>query len=345
MTIFARTGALTIIALVLATNLGIAKQPPESSPQPPATGGAQASAATFDAVFAILDEHCNGCHSGARPPRGANFETLEGVLAERPDRPPLVVPGDPEASELLRRVIGSSEPRMPLDGPPWLTDAQVETIRSWIASLSKTPASMPTAPEITTQPSPASQPEPAKSPATATPSPKREYLPANVALTYADVRPILAANCMRCHVEGGERGPAPEGLVLTSLESVLRSSERPVVIPGNAAASLMIRHIVGAEKPRMPFDGPPWVPNDDVQTLVRWINDGARDEQGKASPVPVGREVRLEGTLTAQWVVDGVPFRVQSGARVRDVRVGRHVEVRATIQSDGSLLATRVRGR
>lgn len=293
---------------------------------------------SFAQVQAILDEHCIGCHSGEYAPRGADFESRESIFAERAGRPALVMPGDPDSSEIYRRIVGTSEPRMPIDGPPWLSDEQIEVIRAWIAGLPRD-AATPPAPTPTTQDgAPAEQTKPA-------PAPPRPKPTANAPVTFAAVRPILAANCMRCHVNNGERGPAPEGLVLTSLESILRSSERPVVIPGNASASLMIRHVVGTEKPRMPFDGPPWLKDDEVDLLRRWINEGARDEAGKTSPVPVGREVRLEGTLTAEWAVDGVAFRVSGGARVRDVRVGGRVEVRATVQADGSLLATRVRGR
>lgn len=324
--------------LPFVIGLCAAQEPPATQPDP--TSVAPTVDKAFEPVQAILDEHCVSCHSGARPPRGANFETVAGVLAERAGRPRLIVPGDPEASEIYRRVTGAAEPRMPLDGPPWLTDAQIEVIRVWITGLTRslqTPAQAEPATPSTAPTKPA--------PAPATPAPARKQPATNATVTFADVRPILAANCMRCHVNNGERGPAPEGLVLTNLDSVMRSSERPVVIPGNAAASLMIRHIIGSEKPRMPFDGPPWLEAADVDLITRWIDSGARDDHGKPSAVPVGREVRFEGTLTAQWAVDGIPFRVQGGARVRDVRVGGRVEVRATIQADGSLLATRVRGR
>lgn len=330
-----------ILSLVVV-GLCAAQEPPATRPDP--TAVAPIVDKSFEPVQAILDEHCVSCHSGSRPPRGANFETLAGVLAERAGRPKLIVPGDPEASEIYRRVTGTAEPRMPLDGPPWLTDAQIEVIRVWIVGLARSPQTPPQA-EPATQSSAPAKPAPATPSAPPTGAPAPKHPAANAVVTFVDVRPILAANCMRCHVNNGERGPAPEGLVLTNLESVMRSSERPVVIPGNAAASLMVRHIIGSEKPRMPFDGPPWLDAADSNLITRWINDGARDDDGKRSPVPVGREVRFEGTLTAQWAVDGIPFRVQGGARIRDVRVGGRVEVRATIQADGSLLATRVRGR
>ena len=44
-----------------------------------------------------------------------------------------VVPGRPQASELLRRIKGHARPRMPLDGPPYLSEADILLIESWIA--------------------------------------------------------------------------------------------------------------------------------------------------------------------------------------------------------------------
>ena len=44
-----------------------------------------------------------------------------------------VVPGSPEASELVRRIRGQASPRMPLDGPPFLTDDEIALIEQWIA--------------------------------------------------------------------------------------------------------------------------------------------------------------------------------------------------------------------
>ena len=58
-----------------------------------------------------------------------------------------VVPGSPGASELVRRVRGQSLPRMPYDGPPFLTGEEIALIEQWIAEGARdsagAPASMP----------------------------------------------------------------------------------------------------------------------------------------------------------------------------------------------------------
>ena len=55
-------------------------------------------------------------------------EALAGFAHERAR----VVPGNPVASELVRRIRGQARPRMPYDGPPYLTDAEIDLIVAWI---------------------------------------------------------------------------------------------------------------------------------------------------------------------------------------------------------------------
>ena len=54
-----------------------------------------------------------------------------------------VVPGNPDASAVLRRVRGQESPRMPFDGPPWLGVAEVELIERWIADGARDAAGQP----------------------------------------------------------------------------------------------------------------------------------------------------------------------------------------------------------
>jgi hypothetical protein len=47
---------------------------------------------------------------------------------------PVIVPGAPDKSEIIRRVKGIAKPRMPRDGPPWLSEKQISVIENWIAA-------------------------------------------------------------------------------------------------------------------------------------------------------------------------------------------------------------------
>jgi uncharacterized membrane protein len=93
-----------------------------------------ASAPTFDAVAAVISKyHCTVCHGGPEPRAGLSLESYASLM-KGSKRGPVVIPGDPAKSELIRRVTGQSEPRMPYTGPPWLTDEEVQMIERWIAA-------------------------------------------------------------------------------------------------------------------------------------------------------------------------------------------------------------------
>ena len=45
----------------------------------------------------------------------------------------------------------------------------------------------------------------------------------------------------------------------------------------------------------MPFDGPPWLADEEMLLIEQWIAQGARDSEGRATPVPAGARVRFRG--------------------------------------------------
>lgn len=81
---------------------------------------------------ALIASRCLKCHGGVRERGRLNLHGIE--RASRPAASGLraIVPGDPDASELLRR-IASADPdeRMPAEGPP-LTAAEQSMMREWI---------------------------------------------------------------------------------------------------------------------------------------------------------------------------------------------------------------------
>ena len=84
----------------------------------------------------------------------------------------------------------------------------------------------------------------------------------------ADVLPILQSRCFNCH--GGRE--TKEGLDLSTHASLMAGSDNgPVIVPGNAADSLLAEQVVSQE---MPKRGPKLTPPQ-VQTIVDWINQGA----------------------------------------------------------------------
>lgn len=92
---------------------------------------------------------------------------------------------------------------------------------------------------------------------------------ATSAISFAnDILPILQNRCFNCH--GGEQ--TKEGLNLGSYASVMAGSDNePVIVPGDAANSLLVQQLLNG---KMPKRGPKLTP-DQVQMIIDWINAGA----------------------------------------------------------------------
>ena len=88
-------------------------------------------------VRPILSGNCFYCHGPDEKKREAHrrLDTREGALAEN-DGVRAVVPGQPDASELLARVLSHDKDELmppPKSKKPPLTTAQIATLRQWIA--------------------------------------------------------------------------------------------------------------------------------------------------------------------------------------------------------------------
>ena len=83
-------------------------------------------------VRPILVDHCYTCHSAdTKPAGGLRVDDRNGLLAGG-NSGPAVVPGDPGASLLLKRVSHENpRRRMPKEGQP-LTDDQIAALSRWI---------------------------------------------------------------------------------------------------------------------------------------------------------------------------------------------------------------------
>jgi mono/diheme cytochrome c family protein len=277
-----------------------------------------AAQVTYADLAALLQTRCVLCHSGPAAPLGLKLDSLDSVLAGSQNGP-VVKPGKPAESELIRRLKGLSLPRMPMTGPPFLSAQEIELFERWVA------AGLP----------PGARAELASAVARPQPQPGEP-------VTYAQVAPIFAQRCAKCHAEGR----APEGYVLTSYQATISRAERARVVPGLAEASELLRRIRGQALPRMPHDGPPYLDDAQIALISAWINQGARDTQGQAAPNPSGARVRLHGTLGAGWTLDGLRLIVNPTSRVDNApREGDYVQVRGRIAADGSVVVQRIKAR
>jgi hypothetical protein len=80
----------------------------------------------------ILNQNCVSCHGGVRQKNGVSFIYREDALGKGKSGRPTIVPGDPDASEFIVRIISSDpEARMPYHAPP-LPPQQITLLRRWI---------------------------------------------------------------------------------------------------------------------------------------------------------------------------------------------------------------------
>lgn len=284
---------------------------------------AHAQRVSYDELAPILAARCVMCHTGAGAPLALRLDSLQGVL-EGSKNGPVVKAADAQGSELIRRLKGLSQPRMPMTGPPYLSDAETQLFERWVASGLEAGSGASAAS--------AAQAPPAR------PGPGE-------AVTYAHVAPIFATRCAKCHSANGLMGPAPEGYVLTSYEATLASADRARVVPGAAPASELVRRIRGQARPRMPFDGPPYLSDEDIALVAEWVNQGARSADGKRAALPTGAQVRLHGTLGAASRLDDLALAPGSPRRDGNPGVGDYVEVRGRLGEDGSVVPLRIRRR
>ncbi|MDF1799034.1 MAG: DUF1553 domain-containing protein [Planctomycetota bacterium] len=90
-------------------------------------------------VRPILTQKCFGCHGPDEAKREADLR-LDIPLAQNPGLTEdlggyaLLVPGDPESSELIARLLDEDDPMPPVDALAQLTDAEKHTLASWVAS-------------------------------------------------------------------------------------------------------------------------------------------------------------------------------------------------------------------
>jgi hypothetical protein len=85
---------------------------------------------TYADVGKIFSQSCVVCHSGSSPSLGLRLDNYAHVMAGS-QISPVVVPGKPDESELVRRVRGIDQPRMPFGKPP-LQEGEIEVIVKWI---------------------------------------------------------------------------------------------------------------------------------------------------------------------------------------------------------------------
>jgi Protein of unknown function (DUF1553)/Protein of unknown function (DUF1549)/Planctomycete cytochrome C len=199
-------------------------------------------------VEPLLKRSCVTCHSETLPQAGLALTTRAAALKGGASGAALK-PGDPVASLLMKRIAGELDlPRMPMGLPP-LAEGEIAMLKQWVAEG-------------------ASWPEPSTVAATAS---TKVTGSSHGPDFQKDIQPIFSNRCERCHGSDLQRSQ----LRLDSRAAALRGGlSGKVIVPGRSADSLLVQHLTGALKPRMPFESPP-LPADEVARIRAWIDAGA----------------------------------------------------------------------
>jgi len=131
-------GIVALAGLAMMAARCSSSSPTTPTPTPP-------SGPTFSQQIQaqILTPACVSCHTdeGRNPSGGLNLKSgsayaaLVGVASTGKPGAIRVIAGNPSGSYLVQKLEGAPDIvglRMPRNGPPFLTDAQVALIRQWI---------------------------------------------------------------------------------------------------------------------------------------------------------------------------------------------------------------------
>ncbi|HTH29801.1 MAG TPA: c-type cytochrome domain-containing protein, partial [Lacibacter sp.] len=88
-------------------------------------------------VKPILNKKCISCHGGVKKQAGFSFLFREEALAVTESGKPAIIPGDPDGSEMIRRItISDPEERMPYKHDP-LSKEEISILKKWIKQGAK----------------------------------------------------------------------------------------------------------------------------------------------------------------------------------------------------------------
>jgi hypothetical protein len=139
-TLIASLAAAAVVGCTAGSGVGL-----DQNGQPiGSTGGTPPLTADFTSIQAnVFTPICTKCHIGAGAPQGLqldaahSYSLLVGVPSAEQPSLLRVKAGDPDNSYIIRKLEGGPGivgVQMPADGPPYLPQATINVIRSWITN-------------------------------------------------------------------------------------------------------------------------------------------------------------------------------------------------------------------
>ena len=259
-----RNLGLALLAVAVTAGVLVAPQtgPAQSAP---GVSTEQAGRRLFaNHVQPLFEKHCLACHKPDAKQGGFEMTSRDALL-QGGGRGPAVVPGDARASLLYNVVAHREEPRMPFQAEKLSADA-IALLGLWI-DLG--------APFVETVAAAAGPESDAGS------------------VLSEDVRPLLESRCLVCH--GGKFRQV--GLDISTREKLLRGSDehKDVVVPGDAAASLLVKKIRHQHEPGMPYQSDK-LSDEAIAKIESWINSQAPYAQALEMPADAPQQAFSHGS-------------------------------------------------
>lgn len=224
-------------------------------------------------LLGILGSRCQACHNSETKLGDLALDSEAG-LRQGGVHGPVVVPGEPQASRLYRRVARLEEPFMPMQGEP-LENRELSVIKEWIEAGAGWPAASVDQVLVSiTRHSVGSTPESTES--------------SEARFFREHIHPILR-RCQSCHDDALKY----YGLSLETRESLLYGGlDGPALVPGEPEASRLYRKAARLEPHFMP-SGPVMLTDQEIHDLYQWIKRGANWPDPDADRRAREREARI----------------------------------------------------
>src|SRR5579864_427015 len=181
----------------------------------------------------LLADHCYDCHSTkGKQSGGLRLDDRDALIAGGKDGP-AVIPGDPEKSLLMQRVLEKDDikRRMPKGEDDPLSPEEIADLRAWIKQGVFWPEEKA---EYTTEPS-------VSRPNLKLAAYPRPATPEQLAYFEKKVRPIFVNRCYNCHSDAFKEAG---GLRVDFGASFFAGAkDGPVVVPGHPEKSLLIEKV------------------------------------------------------------------------------------------------------
>ena len=209
------------------------------------------------AVQPILAGNCYRCHGPDKQSSGLRLDQRGAAFKGGRSGQAGLVKGQPDASRVIKVISGQDDELSMPPGRQKLSPEDVATLTAWVATGADWPEPKPAGPDFR-----------------------------------ADIRPLLAANCFRCH------GPTKQASVLRldQREAAFKGgkSGQAAIVAGQPDESRLIKVTSGKDPAISMPPGDKKLSAEDLATLTEWIANGA------VWPDPIDYATQIQPLLQAR---------------------------------------------